>query len=339
MPDRALFEQLDQAIDALLARGPRPESADPAFEPLMDIAGALRDLPDDRFKTRLGAELRATAEGRTTMSASTMSASTAPESAVIHAITPFISVPEGAKLIEFMQRTFGAEEVSRHPHGPGQGFVAAVKIGDSSLLIMGDESLRGREMPAALHVYVKDCDAAYQRALDGGAVITGPPGVGAPADRPYGERAAFVLDPFGNFWNIATRFGPNYVPQGGRHVTPCLFSFDAPPLIDFLKRAFGARVEGPYEQAGRLEHAFVHIGEAVVEMAEAGQEGLRPFGFYLYTDDVDAVYHRAVAAGAVSIAPPADRPFGDRMAVLQDPFGNLWMPARTMQTGSTGFSL
>jgi PhnB protein len=79
-----------------------------------------------------------------------------------------------------------------------------------------------------------------------------------------------------------------------------------------------------------VEHAFVRIGEVLLEMADAVEEGLRPFGFYLYTDDVDAVYHRAVAAGAVSIAPPADQPFGDRIAVIQDTFGNQWIAAKNL---------
>src|SRR5262249_7771086 len=148
------------------------------------------------------------------------------------------------------------------------GFVAGMKIGDSNLIIMGGESLRGQECPAALHVYVKDCDATYQRALEAGAVIVGGPDVGAPADRPYGERAAFVSDPFGNYWFIATRFGADYVGEGLHHVTPSLLpsSAETRPIIDFLERAFGAKVEGLHEQAGRLVHAFVRIGEAMVEM-------------------------------------------------------------------------
>ena len=47
-------------------------------------------------------------------------------------------------MIEFMKHTFGAEETTRHPHGP-DGFVAGVRIGDSDLLVMGDESSRGQE--------------------------------------------------------------------------------------------------------------------------------------------------------------------------------------------------
>jgi PhnB protein len=312
MPDRALEELLDQAIGRMLAAA-QPEPADPTLAALLEIAGALRDLPDDRFKIRLGADLRAISERTPPMTATT---------SVIHTVTPFISAPEGAKLIDFMKHTFGAQETGRHPHGP-DGFVASVKIGDSDLLIMGGESVRGQERPAALHVYVKDCDASYQRAIEAGAVAN-PPGVGEPADRPYGERSAFVTDPFGNHWYIATRPGPNYIAEGLGNVTPYLHPSNAPALIDFLTRAFGAEEVARYEAGGRVMHAVVRIGEAMIEMGEANRG---PYAFYMNTGDVDAVYHRAVAAGAISISPPADQPYGDRMAVLQDPSGNYWLPA------------
>jgi len=335
MPDRALIEQLDQAIDGMLAGAKQTGSADPTLSALMEVAGTLRDLPDNGFKTRLSRELQAEFQRRPPMTRSTpieSIESAAAEFATIHTITPFICVPEGAKLIEFMKHTFGAEETTRHPHGP-DGFVAGVRIGDSDLLIMGGESLRGAECPAALHVYVKDCDATYQRALDAGAFTIGSPGVGEPADRPYGERAAFVSDAFGNYWFIATRLGPNYVGVGLGHVTPSLLPTSAPPLIDFLKRAFGAKMEGLHEEAGRMVHAFVRIGEAMVEMSEAEEERLRPFGFYLHTDDVDAVYHRALAAGAISILPPADQFYGDRLAIMEDPAGNRWFAAKRIAPG------
>src|SRR5262249_39171583 len=145
-----------------------------------------------------------------------------------------------------------------------------------------------------------------------------------PADRPYGERAAFVSDPFGNSWFIATRLGADYVDPGMVHVTSCLLPANAAPLIDFLKHAFDAKVEGVHEEGGHLVHAFIRLGEAIVEMAEAQESDVRRFGFYIHTDDVDAVYHHAMAAGAISILPPADQPFGDRLAIVQDPAGNRW---------------
>jgi PhnB protein len=317
MPDRALFEQLDQAIDLML-RG--DAQADPALADLMEIAGALKSFPSESFKTRLSEELQRSPH---------MTASTSAPAAAIHAVTPFITVPEGDQLIEFMKQTFDAEETARTDHGP-DGFVASVRIGDSNLLVMGGESVRGQARPAALHVYVKDTDAVYRRAIEAGAITT-PPGIGEPADRPYGERSAFVTDSAGNQWYIATKPGPNYVAEGLGHVTPYMHPAKARPVIDFLKQAFGAEEVAVYEQGGRVMHAVMRIGNATIEMGEADQP---PVSFYVYTDDVDAVYHRAISAGATSVLPPADQAYGDRMAIVRDPFGNLWYPAKRIGGGA-----
>jgi PhnB protein len=52
---------------------------------------------------------------------------------------------------------------------------------------------------------------------------------------------------------------------------------------------------------------------------------------YVHTADVDAVYHRALAAGGTSVLPPADQPFGDRLAIVEDPAGNRWFAAKRVQ--------
>src|SRR5262249_46291163 len=146
MSERALIEQLDQAIDAMLAGGEQTVHADPTLSGLLEIAGSLRDLPDERFKVRLGRQLldQIGFQRRTPVTVSTPIEPIAREFAAIHAITPFICGPDGNKLLEFMKHTFDAEEKGRHPHGP-DGFVANVKIGDSDLLVMSGESLRGQE--------------------------------------------------------------------------------------------------------------------------------------------------------------------------------------------------
>src|SRR5262249_49730216 len=109
MPESALIEQLDQAIDAMLADAKQTASADPTLSSLMEIAGKLRYLPDDAFKKRLSRELRsaqarqraaskeAEFQRRTPMTAPTPIESTAAEFAAIHTVTPFICVPEAAK--------------------------------------------------------------------------------------------------------------------------------------------------------------------------------------------------------------------------------------------------
>ncbi len=96
-------------------------------------------------------------------------------------------------------------------------------------------------------------------------------------------------------------------------------------LLQFLKQAFGAvqteRVEMP---GGRL-HAEVRIGDSIIMMGSAtGGSAPMPSMLYVYTDDTDAAYTRALKAGATSVMEPADQFYGDRNAGVKDALGNLW---------------
>jgi PhnB protein len=178
-------------------------------------------------------------------------------------------------------------------------------------------------------VYVEDCDAAYRRALAAGAVtLMG--AMGEPADRPYGERAAFVEDAFGNYWYIGTRLASAPPPeQGLGSVLPHVHPGKARNYIDFLKRAFGAEEMAIVEHSGRVMHAAVRIGDAVLEMGEAAERtGIPSNGFFLFVEDVEAAYALAIEAGATAIRPPQDIPYGLRSAIVRDPEGYLWWPAR-----------
>jgi PhnB protein len=312
MPDRALDELLDQAIDAILG-GTATEASGVELDSLVRIAGALRGLPDEDFQSRLKADL----ERSVVMTQSLV----APIREGFRTVTPYIAVAEGARLIEFMRLAFGAEELLRAPSTAG--FHAEVRIGDSMLMIGSGESLRGRERIGAFHVYVPDCDAAYRRAMEAGSTS-----MGEPADRPYGERSGFVKDFAGNHWYIATRLPSVAAPEGLGTVLPFLYPGKARDFIDFVKKAFAAEEMGVFEQSGRVMHAAVRIGDAVLEMGEP--DGERPAltsRFFLYVEDCDAWHRRAIDAGAVSLESPADRPYGARTAVVLDPFGYEWAPA------------
>ncbi len=305
MPDDAL----DQFINAMLA-GEQP-AAGAELAPLAQIAARLRDLPDEAFQKRLKSDL----QRRATMTTSTV----APIREGFHTLTPYIVVPNAPELISFLKRTFGAEELVAHPT-PGGGFHAEVRIGDSMLMIGGGEAARGHERIGAFHVFVPDCDATYNRAIEAGGTS-----LGEPADMPYGERSGAVKDSVGNYWYIATRFASTAVPEGVGSVLPYAHPLKALPFIDFLKRAFGAQEMGVYQQGGRVMHAAVRIGDSVLEMGESPD--FQPSGFYMYVEDCDAVYQRAIEAGATSLWPPTDQPYGDRTAGLVDPFGYQWFPA------------
>jgi PhnB protein len=329
MPDRMLIEQLDQAIESVLAGALPTAGSDTELAALAEIAGRLRDVPAESFKTRLKTEL----QRRAVMTASTPSmSSVAGVRAGFRTITPFLIHDRAPELVDFMKTTFGAEELNRNTAGEAYGFYSEVRISDSVLMIGGGTAARRGNLAGAFHVFVKDCDAAYRRALQAGAVTL--MGVtGEPADRPYGERSAFVEDAFGNYWYIATRLasapaaeGP---VQGLGTVLPHVHPEDARKYIDFLKRAFGAEELAVIEHSGRVMHAAVRVGDAVLEMGEAtDRAGIPSNGFFLFVEDVEAAYARALAAGATAVRPPEDIPYGLRSAIVKDPGGYLWWPAR-----------
>jgi PhnB protein len=124
------------------------------------------------------------------------------------------------------------------------------------------------------------------------------------------------------------------IPDGYRTVTPALTIRDCARAIEFYKKAFGAqermRAEGP---GGKVWHAEVTIGDSIVmvndEFPEQGGVapstiGGTPVGLWIYSEDVDAAYARAVEAGAETDMEPGDMFWGDRMCALRDPFGHKW---------------
>jgi PhnB protein len=238
-------------------------------------------------------------------------------------VTPYLVAADGEALLRFAKEALGAEETLRSI-GPAGGIHGEVRIGDSMLMIGGgipNREFKGKPNVMALHVYVEDTDAAYEKALAAGAVS-----IGAPQDHEYGERGASVKDFAGNFWYIATHKGENYIPKGLRNVNVYMHPLRAEPVIAFLKRAFDAEEIARYASPdGVIHHAEVRVGDSIVEMGEAhGSYQPMQSMFYLYVPDADAVYRRALAAGAKSIQEPLDQPYGDRNAAVLDVFGNTW---------------
>jgi PhnB protein len=124
------------------------------------------------------------------------------------------------------------------------------------------------------------------------------------------------------------------VPAAYGSVTASLAIRDCPRAIEFYRRAFGAteigRMPGPN---GKLVHAEIRIGDTIVMMSEEapGQGSPSPqalggsaVALVLYVEDCDAVFARAVAAGAAAKVPPTDMFWGDRYSQVVDPFGHRW---------------
>jgi PhnB protein len=323
------FELLDQAIDALLAGAPPVQfnaHSDVELTPLVEIASALTRMPEEHFQSRLRDELerRASMSNMGSNMGSNIGTAAATKSVRegFHTVTPFIAVSEPEKLIALLKHAFNAEETGRSPKD--HDFHVEVRVGDSMLMI--HDCAPGGEKIGAFHVYLPDSDAAYTRALEAGAT-----GMGAPEDRPYGERQGTVKDLAGNLWYIATRFPSTEAPEGAGSVMPYVHPAKARVFIDFVTRAFDGKEMAVYEDAqGRVMHAAVRIGDSLIEMGEAPNQ-TQSNGFFLYVDDCDAWYRRALAAGAISLIEPADQPYG-RAAAIRDPFGYQWglcsLPAR-----------
>jgi PhnB protein len=315
----ALVERLDDTIELVLAgRDATAALVDAELSPLALLANDLVACPSLVFKARLRADL----ERRTTMSKVAVKAKTREG---FTTVTPYIRVRK-AGLADFLTAVFGAVQTSVTTTG-GDSVHREVRVGDSMLMI-GEGGLEGSLAfsPASFHVYLPDVDAAFQRAIAAGAKS-----MGAPEDRPYGERAGFVEDVFGNHWYIATHLGPTPVPHGHHTVTPFIHPRGVPSYIDFLKRAFSAVEEFRHEVQGVIMHARIGIGDGAVEMGDTqGRSEPMKTAFYLYVADCDALFHQAVSAGATPLSPPSDQSYGDRVGSVQDPMGITWYIARPL---------
>lgn len=120
-----------------------------------------------------------------------------------------------------------------------------------------------------------------------------------------------------------------FQPDGWHTVTPRIIVRDPENLIAFIKRVFDGRGEF---RPGRP--AEIRVGDSIIMVSDGG--GLResaPAFLYVYVEDADSTFKRAIAANAVSIEEPADTPYGDRRAMVRDEWGNTWQIATHAPTG------
>ncbi len=113
-------------------------------------------------------------------------------------------------------------------------------------------------------------------------------------------------------------------------IAPYMIVPRAGEFIAFLKETFAGaeRFRVPIEGSELIMHAEVAIGNSVIELADANERiPAAPMAIHLYVDDADAVFARAIEAGATSIYRVGDHVSGDRQGAVRDPFGNLWYVA------------
>ena len=330
MPEHDLIERLDDAVEAMLRR---PDAArvpdDRELASLWRVAADLVELPRPSFRTRLKSDI----ERRASMATATVT--TAPpkwKPKGFRSLTPYLIVRDADAMITFMKDAFGALEKGRAKAPDGRVMHAEVQIGDS-MLELGEGGEGYPPRPAALHLYVDDADSAYARAVAAGATTLFPPG-----DRPYGDREADVKDPFGNNWYIGTHKEGGPIPPGMNTLTLTLHAKATDKLIGFVKDAFGAEeVEVTRSPDGTVVHAQLRLDDTLLELGEAraGVVDEMPAGIHYYVPDVDAAYAKALAAGATSVAPPELKPYGERMAHVNDAWGNQWFLATLVKDPRT----
>jgi PhnB protein len=124
------------------------------------------------------------------------------------------------------------------------------------------------------------------------------------------------------------------IPEGYHSITPALIVKNGTKAIEFYKQAFGAteryRMDGPN---GKIGHAELKIGDSIIMLTDEFPEmkclspqsiGGSPVSMFLYVEDVDTIFNKAVSAGSRVLDPVKDQFWGDRLGRLEDPFGHVW---------------
>lgn len=247
-----------------------------------------------------------------------------------HTVTPYLIIAGAAKWIDFVKRAFGAAEKFRaqrpgSPAGAAESETimhAEVQVGDS-MIELADANPQFPAMPMTLLIRVADPDLAYHDAIAAGATSLQPV-----EDRDYGVRGGGVVDPAGNKLDIFAPAAGNELFAQFRSVTPHLNPVRSAHVIEFLEKAFGGVEIYRAQPKNQIFHAQVRIGDSIISMGDAhGPFQPMPSTLHLYVPNTDALYQQALRAGADSIQPPADQPYGDRSAGVRDPFGNRWFIA------------
>jgi PhnB protein len=349
MAERSIIDQLDDAV-AAMAEGRQLDLSNlgPELSALAGVAQELIGLPRETFKTELKQHLIR----RDSMS----SPKPEVETNAVRSMSFHLCIAGASSAIDFYREAFGAKELMRLTEPDGRIGHAEIQIGDAVLSIADEYPDYGILSPKTIggssvriHLDVPDVDAFAERAIKAGATLVRPI-----EDQFYGDRAGQIADPFGYTWIVATHQRnvpveemqkeldksaqersakksyeaginePKMRRENRRAVTPYITVHKPAELIDFVTQSFGAiehfRATG---SAGGM-HAEVSIGDSIVMIGGAEHIEPMPTAIHLYVPDVDQAYERALKAGAKSLMPVVDQPYGERSGGVEDSHGNRW---------------
>jgi len=347
MAERSIIDQLDDAVSALVEG--RQIDLGPELSALAGVAQDLVGLPRDTFK----AELQQQLIRRDSMS----SPAEQMETNAVRSVSLYMCIAGASAALDFYRDAFGAKELSRLVEPDGKIGHAEIEIGNIVLMIadeypdygvLSPKTIGGS--PVRIHLYVPDVDAFAERAINAGATLVRPI-----QDQFYGDRSGQIADPFGYTWIVAThqkdvppeemqkefdRFTQEHSAkksseaysvnedkmrrENRRAVTPYLTVHKPAELIDFVTEAFGAIEHFRATGSAAGMHAEVSIGDSVVMIGGAEHIEPKPTAIHLYMPDVDQAYERAIKAGAKSLMPVVDQPYGERSGGVEDVHGNRW---------------
>ena len=354
MSERSIIDQLDDAVAALAeARQPDLKSLGSELSALVGVAQDLVGLPREAFKADLQQQL--------IRSNSMSSSAPQPQTNPVRSMSLYICVANASAAIDFYREAFGAKELWRLVEPGGKIGHAEIQIGNTSLMLsdeypdyntLSPETIGGS--PVKIHLDVTDVDSFAEHAIKAGATLVRPI-----ADQFYGDRSGQLADPFGYTWIVSTHIKdvpveemqkemdkwaqeesakksyeaginePKMRRENRHAVTPYITVHKPAELIDFVTQSFGAiehfRATG---SAGGM-HAEVSIGDSIVMIGGAEHIEPMPTAIHLYVPDVDEAYERALKAGAKSLMPVVDQPYGERSGGVEDAEGNRWYIATT----------
>jgi PhnB protein len=127
---------------------------------------------------------------------------------------------------------------------------------------------------------------------------------------------------------MTTKKNVKAIPDGSHTLTPQISTKDAKSAVAFYEKVLGAEIL--HQMAlpdGTVMHAALRLGDSTFFVAEAKDFPPTSSNTYVYVRDVDAAYGRAIAGGAKSVSAVTDMFWGDRWAMVADPYGNVWQLA------------
>jgi len=125
---------------------------------------------------------------------------------------------------------------------------------------------------------------------------------------------------------MSTKVNP--IPDGFHSLQPVINVENIDEVITFVKEVFDAKEKERFNMPdGSTIHVEVFIGNSVLILGPVERHGSFPAKIFVYVDDVDTTYAKALAAGATSVSEPELQFFGQRVARAQDSWGNLWIMA------------